>query len=98
MTCHVTTSMGFIERMETVTSLEMNTETEGLIVNGVKDPIPNTRKDLPIFPMDSIGVYQGTKLEFFCKDGRTCSYRIKNRTDMFKVINQVNFLLELEEI
>lgn len=98
MTCHVTSNMGFTERMEIVTSLEMNQETGGMDINGVKETLPNTRPDLPIFPMDTIVVYPDTKLEFLCKDGKTHSYRVRNTPDMYRIISEVNFLLDLEKV
>lgn len=97
MICHVTSNVGYTERMEIVTSLEMNKETGGMDINGVRDSIPDTRPDLPIFPMDTIVVYPDTKLEFLCK-GKSYSYRVKNKTDMHRIINEVNFLLDLEKI
>lgn len=97
MICHVTSNMGFTERMEIVTSLEMNKETGGMDINGVRDPIPDTRPDLPIFPMDTIVVYPDTTLEFFCK-GKSYSYRVRNKSDMRRIISEVNFLLDLEKI
>ena len=97
MICHVTTHMGLTDRMEIVTSLEMNQETGGMDINGVRDSIPNTRPDLPIFPMDTIVVYENTKLEFFYK-GKSYSYRVRNKSDMRRIVNEVNFLLDLEKI
>ena len=97
MICHVTSNIGFTERMEIVTSLEMNQETGGMDINGVRDPIPDTRPDLPIFPMDTIVVYPDTMLEFFC-DGKLHSYKVKNKPDMYRIISEVNFLLDLEKI
>ena len=97
MICHVTTHMGLTDRMEIVTSLEMNQETGGMDINGVRDSIPDTRPDLPIFPMDTIVVYENTKLEFFCK-GKSYSYRVRNKSDMHRIVNEVNFLLDLEKI
>lgn len=98
MTCHITMNLGFTERMETVTSLEINPDIEGIIINGVKDQIPNARKDLPVFPLDSIGVFYGTKMEFLCKDGKAYSYRIRKRSDLYRIVNEVNFLLDLEKV
>lgn len=97
MICHVTSNMGFTERMEIVTSLEMNQETGGMGINGVRDSLPDTRPDLPIFPMDTIMVYENEKVEFFCK-GKSYSYRVKNKSDMHRIVNEVNFLLDLEKI
>lgn len=97
MICHVTTHMGFTDRMETVTSLEMNQETGGMDINGVRDSIPDTRPDLPIFPLDTIVVYPDTMLEFLCK-GKSYSYRVRNKPDMYRIISEVNFLLDLEKI
>jgi hypothetical protein len=89
--------MGLTDRMETVTSLEMNQETGGMDINGVRDSIPDTSPDLPIFPMDTIVVYPDTMLEFLCK-GKSYSYRVRNKPDMYRIISEVNFLLELEKI
>lgn len=97
MICHVTTHMGLTDRMETVTSLEMNQETGGMDINGVRDSIPDTRPDLPIFPLDTIVVYPDTMLEFLCK-GKSYSYRVRNKPDMYRIISEVNFLLDLEKI
>ena len=66
-------------------------------INGVKESIPDARPDLPIFPMDTIVVYEDTKLDFFCK-GESYSYSVKNKTDMRRIISEVNFLLDLEKI
>ena len=97
MICHVTSNIGITERMETVTSLEMNQETGGMDINGVKESIPDIRPDLPIFPMDTIVVYPDTKLVFLCK-GESYSYSVKNKTDMRRIVSEVNFLLDLEKI
>ena len=97
MICHVTSNIGITERMEIVTTLNMNQETGGMDINGVKESIPDTRPDLPIFPMDTIVVYEDTKLDFFCK-GESYSYSVKNKTDMRRIISEVNFLLDLEKI
>lgn len=97
MICHVTTHMGFTDRMEIVTSLTLNQETDGLDINGVRESLPDTKPDLPIFPIDTIVAYKGTKLDFF-SDGKSHSYRIKNKTDMHRIINEVNFLLDLEGV
>ena len=97
MICHVTSNIGFTERMEIVTSLEMNQETGGMDLNGVRDSIPDTRPDLPIFPMDTIVVYENTKVVFLCK-GKSYSYRVRNKSDMRRIISEVNFLLDLEKV
>ena len=98
MICHVTTHMGLTDRMEVVTSLTLNQETGGLDINGVRESLPDTKPDLPMFPIDTIVAYKGTKLEFLCDDGKLHSYRIKNKTDMHRIINEVNFLLDLESV
>ena len=95
MICHVTTHMGLTDRMEVVTSLTLNQETGGLDINGVRESLPDTKPDLPMFPIDTIVAYKGTKLEFLC-DGKSYSYSVKNKTDMLRIINEVNFLLDLE--
>lgn len=97
MICHATTHMGLTDRMEIVTSLTLNQETGGLDINGVRESLPDTKPDLPMFPIDTIVAYKGTKLEFFC-DGKLHSYKVKNKTDMLRIINEVNFLLDLEGV
>lgn len=97
MICHTTTHMGLTDRMEVVTSLTLNQETGGLDINGVRESLPNTKPDLPMFPIDTIVAYKGTKLDFFC-NGKSYSYRVRNKTDMLRIINEVNFLLDLEGV
>ena len=98
MICHVTTNMGLTERMETVISLGMNPETGGMDIDGVRDSIPDTNSNLPIFPLETSVVYPDTKLEFLCKDGNAYSYRVKSKSDMHRIVNEVNFLLDLEKV
>lgn len=98
MICHVMSNMGFTERMETVISLGINPETGGMDIDGIRDSKPDTSSNLPIFPLDTIVVYPDTKLEFLCKDGKTHSYRVRNKPDMYRIINEVNFLLDLEKV
>lgn len=96
MRCETETRIGVTDSLENVYSLEKIGEEGGFWISGVQWESGDTglRRQL----QRHIGLNLGAKVLFVGKDGREFRYEIKTKADTYRIINEVNFLLDLEKV
>jgi hypothetical protein len=96
MRCETETRIGVTDSLENVYSLEKIGEEGGFWISGVQWESGDTglRRQL----QRHIGLHLGAKVLFVGKDGKEFRYEIKTKADTLRIINEVNFLLDLEKV
>ena len=97
MRCETETRIGVQDSLEDVYLLEKIGDEGGFWISGVQeaeDVDTGFRQQL----QRHIGLHLGAKILFVGKDGKEFRYEIKTKADTYRIINEVNFLLDLEKV
>lgn len=101
MRCEVETKIGVQYRMEYVVSLEKISDAGGFWINGLKKldrTFDEIKQEPREFPLECIGLNIGSRILFVDGNGKEYRYEIRTAADTLRIINEVNFLLDLEEV
>jgi hypothetical protein len=96
MRCETETRIGVTDSLENVYSLEKIGEEGGFWISGVQRESGDTGLHRQL--QRHIGLNLGAKVLFVGKDGKEFRYEIKTKADTLRIINEVNFLLDLEKV
>lgn len=96
MRCETETRIGVTDSLENVFSLEKIGEEGGFWISGVQWQSDDAGLHRQL--QRHIGLHIGSKILFVGKDGREFRYEIKTKADTYRIINEVNFLLDLEKV
>lgn len=96
MRCETETRIGVTDSLENVYSLEKIGEEGGFWISGVQWESGDTGLHRQL--QRHIGLHLGAKVLFVGKDGKEFRYEIKTKADTYRIINEVNFLLDLEKV
>lgn len=92
MKCETETVIGVTNSLENVLSLEKFGEEGGFWISGIKEYVGDKAV------IDQIGLHLGAKVVFIGKDGSEFRYEIKQKTDTFRLINEMSLAIALERI
>lgn len=92
MKCKTETVIGVQDSMENVLSLEKIADAGGFWISGIKEQIGDQVR------VGRIALHLGAKVVFTGKDGNEFKYEIKQKSDTYRMINEMNLAIALERI